>query len=73
MNSQISLNDISPARITVLVWLPPRYGSCAGTGPSGYHLWRHRTKCGRQRQGVAKGITVGGFAAGSWHGRVGLH
>ena len=62
MNSQISLNDISPARITVAglaaaaVWLlAPELAQAAIT-------------LADSAKGVAKGITVGGFAAGSGMG-----
>lgn len=66
MNSQISLNDISPARITVAglaaaaVWLlAPELAQAAITfGDIGQNV-------ADSAKGVAKGITVGGFAAGS--------
>lgn len=65
MNSQISLNDISPARITVAglaaaaVWLlAPELAQAAITfGDIGQNV-----------ADSAKGITVGGFAAGSGMG-----
>lgn len=69
MNSQISLNDISPARITVAglaaaaVWLlAPELAQAAITfGDIGQNV-------ADSAKGVAKGITVGGFAAGSGMG-----
>ena len=69
MNSQISLNDISPARITVAglaaaaVWLlAPELAQAAITfGDIGQNV-------ADSAKGVATGITVGGFAAGSGMG-----
>jgi hypothetical protein len=69
MNTQFSLNDISPARITLAglaaaaVWLfAPELAQAAITfGDIGQNV-------ADSAKGVAKGITVGGFAAGSGMG-----
>ena len=69
MNTRFSLNDISPVRMTVAglaaaaIWLfAPELAQAAVTfGDIGQNV-------ADSAKGVAKGITVGGFAAGAGMG-----